>query len=247
MIVSHNAGTTLYMQVYNYILQQIEADVYRVGEKIPSQERIAEACGVSVVTARKALEQLAKDEIIVTKHGMGSFVAHRRFPQQVVAGGSFTDVCHKLGCTPETRILSKTRRNADNKLSSVLGVSVGAEILRIERLRLMDGQACILERDYFPDEWFSLESEQLEDRSLLGILAKSLGTSQFLFDEFFDVTYASSEESRYLDCKASFPLLRVSQIVRIKEAKGSRILYYNEQIIRSDRYRYAVSSSANEK
>ena len=241
MKATHDTSIPLYMQVYNHVIELIEGGKYNVGDKIPSQKQLAMLCGVSEVTVRKGLEKLAADDIITTKHGTGSFVTYSRIPQQVFAGGSFTETCRLVNRSPKTQILSRTIGAASRRVAWGLGISDGDKVLQIQRLRLMDELECILENDYFTVEFFSLLDVPLEDNSLLGKISKLFGQKDFHFDDFFDICYANIEQAKILDCLPGIPLLRVSQIVRMSDHK---ILYYNEQLIRTDRYRYAIASSA---
>lgn len=239
MIVSHDSSVPLYMQVYNYVLEQIESGQYQNGDKIPSQESLVKLCGVSLVTVRKGLEQLAADGIITTKQGTGSFVTHTGVPIQIFAGHSFTDTCHKIGCEPRTKIIDITHESAGHRVAVSLGVAVGEEVLRIQRLRLMDDKECILENDYFTARYEGLKDELRENHSLLDVLAHKYDQREFQFDDFFDIAYATPEQAKLLDCLTSMPLLRVSEIIR---TPAREVLYYNEQFIRADRYRYAIVS-----
>ena len=241
MKATHDTSIPLYMQVYNYVLEMIEGGKYNAGSKIPSQNQLAALCGVSQVTVRKGLEQLAADDIITTKHGTGSFVTYTRLPQQGFAGGSFTETCRQVNREPKTKILSKAIDVAGRRVAWGLGISAGEKVLQIQRLRLMDEQECILEYDYLDERFFSLLTIPLENNSLLGAISKLFGQKDFYFDDFFDICYASIEQAKILDCLPGIPLLRVSEIIRTRDKE---IIYYNEQLIRTDRYRYAIASSA---
>jgi GntR family transcriptional regulator, arabinose operon transcriptional repressor len=65
----------LYQQIYDHLKAQIEARKYTGGQRIPSEKELIEHFGVSRITAKKALEMLAKDGLIVRMPGKGSFVA----------------------------------------------------------------------------------------------------------------------------------------------------------------------------
>lgn len=65
----------VYYQISRAIRQRIIEGYYEEhGNKIESEERLATEFGVSRVTVRQALQELAADDLIVTQRGRGSFV-----------------------------------------------------------------------------------------------------------------------------------------------------------------------------
>ena len=60
------------------------------------------------------------------------------------------------------------------------------------------------------------------------------------FEDVFDINIASKEQVKMLKCPTGTPLLTVHQIVM---TTNRQILYYNEQNILTDRYRYAVNNT----
>lgn len=237
----HDAAVPLYMQIYNAIVASIVSGQYRTGDKLPSQRELSEKFGVSTVTTRKALELLSANGIIATKHGTGSFVAYAKKPQKVLAGRSFTETCKINHHVPQTKIISIGRIHADQWIASGLGISQDQQVLRIQRLRFMDQQECILEKDYFTELYFFLEEFSLENQSILEILSSKTQRTEFVHDDFFDISFATAEQAHFLNCHPGTPLLHVSEIVR--SLKKDEIIYYNEQFIRTDRYSYATSST----
>lgn len=237
MLDANNSAVPLYMQIYNCIVNRILLGEYEKGSKIPSQRELSEEFGVSTVTTRKALEQLAEDEIITTKQGKGSYVTYTRELYPILSEGSFTKTCQLNNLQPETKILSCARTKANQRIASALKVCLGTDILYIQRLRLMEQKACILERDYFKDDCFFLEAMDLDNCSLLNIILTDKDNANCRFNDYFDIAMATSEQAEYLKCDPGFPLLKVSQIIQSDE----KILYYNEQFIRSDYYHYATS------
>lgn len=74
MAEKKNGTMTLYEQVAKQILQQIEDGVYRKGDMLPGERELIARTGVSRITVREALKQLAEMGVIETRKGKGSFV-----------------------------------------------------------------------------------------------------------------------------------------------------------------------------
>jgi GntR family transcriptional regulator len=234
--INPNDITPLYKQVYQILVKAIGDGTFRPGDKIPSEDKLQKQFGVSRVTIRKALQVLVDDETLTRTHGRGTFVAQTGFSENMFAGGSFTATCLRMNAKPATRIISRTFEEAKQRIAEKLKIKPGENIIHIQRLRLVDGIACILEQDYCPVNLSFLLEAELENMSIFSLLREKCGIVPESFEDHFEVWYASKKEASLLECDPGVALLRVTQLI---SAKGS-VLYYNEQLIRSDRYKYAV-------
>ncbi len=69
------APEPLYQQIKNTIQVKIRSGDWRAGQKLPSENDLVEALGVSRMTVHRALRELTHDGLINRVHGLGSFVA----------------------------------------------------------------------------------------------------------------------------------------------------------------------------
>lgn len=238
MAVLHaEASVPLYLQLSDVIRNQIEHGELKQGEKVPSEEQMQELYGVSRVTVRAAIERLVECGLLIKRRGKGTYVAMPAFVE-TMAGGSFTKSCLQNHVVPRTEVRSAETVLASGMVAQGLAISAGDPVHRICRVRFADDIPVIYEVDYFRrQDAFILEadinqtpvSEIIRDRT--GLLAKE-------FKDMFDVSAADEKQARALDCPAGTPLLTVRQVVM---AEKHQILYYNEQYIMSDRYKYVVS------
>ena len=65
---------SLRSQVYSQLKSQLMAGVWKVGEKLPSENELCHSFGVSRVTVRAAIQQLEIIGLVETRHGEGNFV-----------------------------------------------------------------------------------------------------------------------------------------------------------------------------
>jgi len=68
-------GTPMYQQIVDQITAKVMAGDWQPGQALPSIRELASASRVSVITVKRAYAELGLAGIIVTRHGMGSFVA----------------------------------------------------------------------------------------------------------------------------------------------------------------------------
>ena len=77
IIISNNADKPIYEQITSQIKAMIMNGELQAGDTIPSVRTLAKSLHVSVITVRKAYEELQRDGFIDTAVGRGSFVAER--------------------------------------------------------------------------------------------------------------------------------------------------------------------------
>lgn len=75
IIISNSSGQPIYDQIYTQIKSKIIADELKEGDALPSMRTLAKELRISVITTKRAYEELEKDGFIVSITGKGSFVA----------------------------------------------------------------------------------------------------------------------------------------------------------------------------
>ncbi len=75
LFLSASDSTPMYQQIVNQITTKVMAGDWPAGQPLPSIRELASASRVSVITVKRAYAELGQAGVIVTRHGMGSFVA----------------------------------------------------------------------------------------------------------------------------------------------------------------------------
>ena len=75
IIISNSSGKPIYEQIVAQIKQMIMTDVLKEGDALPSMRTLAKELRISVITTKRAYEELEKEGFIETITGKGSFVA----------------------------------------------------------------------------------------------------------------------------------------------------------------------------
>ncbi len=75
LFLSASDSTPMYQQIVNQITAKVMAGDWPPGQPLPSIRELASASRVSVITVKRAYTELGLAGVIVTRHGMGSFVA----------------------------------------------------------------------------------------------------------------------------------------------------------------------------
>jgi len=110
-----------------------------VGTAIPSERQLSVDLGVSRLTVRAALDDLAREGYLVRRRGSGTYVQQPKITQQLTMT-SFSEDMRRRGMVPGSRTLSLETELAGARLGRLLHVSPSEEILVIKRLRLADGE-----------------------------------------------------------------------------------------------------------
>jgi GntR family transcriptional regulator len=149
------AGSALYVRLAETLAKAVRSGVYRANEALPSERLLAESLNVSRVTARKAIDQLVEQGLIVRRQGSGNYIAPR-LEQPLSRLTSFSEELQQRGFKPSSRWLTRavTAAATDEQLS--LGLSIGSRVARLVRLRLADGivmayEVSVLPEDVLPD------------------------------------------------------------------------------------------------
>jgi len=145
------ASSPLYMQLARKIAQAIRDGRYLADEALPSERVLSETLQLSRVTARKAIDQLVEQGLVVRKRGSGNYIAPK-LEQPLSRLTSFSEELHQRGFTPSSRWLSRRLTAAAPDEQLTLGLSTGARVVRLERLRLADGTVMAYEVTVLPEQ-----------------------------------------------------------------------------------------------
>ena len=147
--IDATASTPLYLQVRNGLTRLIKKQHFGADVALPSERSLASLLGISRVTARKAIDALASDGLIIRRHGSGNYIAPQVEPVRSRLS-SFGDELKSRGHLPESRW---TRRVVDTVLPEemvALRQSPGARVARLECVWSTHGRPLALESSTLP-------------------------------------------------------------------------------------------------
>lgn len=147
--VDLNDNSPLYMQVARKLIQDVRDGRYRVDQALPSERLLSELLDISRVTARKAIDQLVDQGMVVRRRGSGNYVAPR-IEQPLSNLSSFSEQLQMRGYRPGSQWLKRAVgvAAADEQMS--LGLPANTRVARLERLRLADDIVMAYEMSVIP-------------------------------------------------------------------------------------------------
>ena len=236
MRMRRNSVVPLYQQLADTIRQQIADNALKPGDRILTEAELSEKFEVSRITVRKAIDQLVEEDVVVRKQGIGTFVAekklHRVMRNQVI---SFTEMCQLSGGVPSSELISAGWVKADPSVGNHLGVAPQERIIKIVRVRKIDGLPVMLETSYYPQRAAFLLQENLTGSTYQAFRAHDLIPSHG--KKTFEICKATAKEAALLDTAKNQPLLLQEDTVT---DQNGEILHYTKLVINSDRYRLTV-------
>jgi DNA-binding transcriptional regulator YhcF (GntR family) len=146
------AFSPLYQQIKGLILQSLQAGEWKPGEAIPSEMELAARFRVSQGTVRKAIDELAAENLVVRRQGKGTFVSTHaeqhvryRFLKLVPDSGDREEV------GPAQRTVLECRRvRASADVARALQLRTGDSIVQVRRVLSFGGVPTILEDLWLP-------------------------------------------------------------------------------------------------
>jgi GntR family transcriptional regulator len=151
----------LYQQIAARLVQRLQAAEWLPGQAIPSEMDLAKRYNVSQGTVRKAIDDMAANNLLVRRQGKGTFVATHaeqatqyRFLRLTPNGGSAANLQRSL--------LECRRQRAPADVVRLLALKPGDAAVQVRRLLLAAGQPVVLDDLWLPGDLFKgLTAERL--------------------------------------------------------------------------------------
>jgi GntR family transcriptional regulator len=182
------AFSPLYQQIKALILQSLQAGEWKPGESIPSEMELAARFRVSQGTVRKAIDELAAENLVVRRQGKGTFVAtHAEQHVQYRFLKLMPDSGDANSEGPAQRdIIDCKRLRASADIARALALRTGDPVLQVRRILAFAGVPTILEDLWLPGGPFKgLTAERLADYH---------GPMYAMFETEFGVRMVRAEE-----------------------------------------------------
>lgn len=211
------AGTSKYRAVRAKLLERIE--LLPVGDKLPSEVELCDEFGVSRITLRHAVDGLVQDGRLAREHGRGTFVTDP--PAPVPYPEHFSDVVtgfHRQQTTAgnevSTRVLQQELVPADAEVARRLGISVGGSVIKLARLRFVNGQVHQHVETFLPQERFvDVLTTDFSSRSLFAYLSDRYSVTLSRNELTVRIEAATAEIALSLNVEIAFRLLAVDSVV----------------------------------
>ena len=216
-----SAATPLYVQVRNGLARRIREGRFSADEALPSERLLAERLGISRVTARKAIDALVDDGLIVRRHGSGNYVAPK-LEQPLTRLTSFTEELKQRGFVPTSRWIRRAMTAALPEHLMALGLSPGARVARLERVRLADTTPMAYESSALPSSVLP-DPEAVKD-SLYGYLG-TRGSLPVRALQHIRAVNATARHAELLDIPLGQALLFITRVGYLDDGRAVEVTH----------------------
>jgi GntR family transcriptional regulator len=231
--------TPLYHQIYTILRDEIVSGAYPNGAILPSEFELTRQYGVSRVTAKRALNELAAEGLVSRERGRGTVV---RFeapspPVRASVEGLLENLL-QMGIKTEVRLLDFDYVAASDEVARALGCEVGTIVQRAVRVRHMEGEPFSHLTTHVPEALGrSYSRDDLANRPLLALLERC-GVIVSSAHQTLTATLADARIARLLDVQVGAPLLRITRTVYDQD---QRAVEHITGLYRPDRYQYQMT------
>lgn len=226
----------LYDQVKNKIREKIEIGEWLEGQKIPSEKELCEMFNVSRITARKAVNDLQEENLLIKKQGKGTFVKKSQIDQSLQKFYSFCKELAKQGIEEKAEMLEFKITEPNYRIKRIMNISSDEEVFVIKRLRLLDGKPYAIEISYIPVKYTPELTMELVDKNGLYNSLQAFGVKLERATEKFSAVNLRKEEAYYLNSDLNKAAIRLTR----RTYHGDNMVEYCSSIVRGDVFTYTV-------
>ena len=229
----------VYIKIHNQIKRDIEAGVWQVGDRIPSERALSAQFKVSRMTLRQALQTLVEEGILERRVGAGTYVARQKVQEVMSGTTSFTEIMRSQGKFPSSQTISYRIASPSLSEQERLHLQENDRVVRMERIRLADSVPISFEVTTIPASLVKDFSRAEVTDSFYATMEQKGGYQIGAAKQTVTATLASENIADYLDLKRGDPILRLRQITYLSDGRpfeyvrtqyaGERFEFYLEK------------------
>jgi len=233
---------TVHGQIEDWLSDAIAAGTLSPGDRLPTEHDLAAWLGVSRMTLRHALAELALRGLVTRTvgRGGGTFVAEAKLEQDLTTLAGFSEQLRRHGKAAGARVLAAAEIPASAAAAAALELADGDPVIEVRRIRLADGKPVVIEHSLFPAVLCPDMLESRLDGSLYELLEDKYGLRPYRARESLEPVVAGVREAEALEIDEGAPLMLVE---RTAYSITGRPLEFARDLFRGDRTRVVVWTS----
>ena len=227
----------LYRQIKALLLEGLHGGEWRPGEAIPSEIELAARFRVSQGTVRKAIDELAAENLLVRRQGKGTFVATHGEAQVRFRFLRLTPDAGEA-VAPERQMLEFRRSRASAELARALDLKAGDPVLMLKRLLVFGGAPVLLDEVWLPGTLFKgLTASAISEHrgALYNLFETEFGTRMVRAEERLKAVTADPASAKLLAVDPGHALL---QVERLSFTYGDRPVEWRRDLYNTDQHYY---------
>ena len=234
-----------YVRIEQWLTSCIADGTLVPGDKLPREEQLAAALGVSRMTLRQALSGLEAVGTIVRRPGRqgGTFVAQPRIVCDLTGLAGFTEQMRRAHVRAGARVVSAATRLASRTEAHALGLPRTGTVHEVVRVRSADREPLAIEQACFPASLFPDLLDQRLTGSLYRLLGRRYDHEPHTANEVLEPVIASPDQARLLRIDTGSPLMLIERTAFT--ASGVAVEHAHD-VFRSDRTRITLRTGLSD-
>lgn len=234
------APTPLYFRLYSLLRRAIINGTIAHGAQMPTEQQLSDYFDVSRITAKRAMDELAGENLVDRQRGRGSHVIYQYRPKPVKAPlvGMLEEI-ESMARHSEVTVLECKAMLPPADIRSALGLGEGKKALLLQRIRSRDGQAFAYYHSWTAGLTKKVSGRQFSRSPRLEIFRKQ-GLDITHVTQTITAVAATAELAAHLNTKIGAPLLNLMRQSFITEGKSEKLADVLEVYYHPDRFQYQM-------
>lgn len=222
----------------DHLKADIEQGTYKENEKLPSEFELSKSLGVSRATLREALRLLEEENIIVRRHGVGTFVNPKPlFTSGIEQLSSISSMIEEAGMQPGTNYISSTKFAPTDEDIKRFQCDEDEPLVSIERVRTANGEPVVYCVDQVPAKYLPEDFLNRHNSSIFSAIEASGDVHVAYAVTFIDPVGYHNQVSPILQCGRETALLVLKQL---HYDDNDRVVLYSRNYFRADKFSFHV-------
>ncbi|MEM9839266.1 MAG: GntR family transcriptional regulator [Pseudomonadota bacterium] len=237
--IDQKSAVPLYQQVYDLVRTRIVSGSLKLNDRLPAEQELTTELGISRITAKRAMHELAVAGLVRRQRGIGTVVTYDA-SAPVVKGqfDTLIESLQRMGHDTEVRLLDFTVGAPSPAIAEALELEPDETVQRIVRLRYLNGEPFSHLITYIPEDVAEgYEDADLATESLLTLLDKA-GHRPVSAEQSITAISAEAAVAANLGVAPGSPLLKVHRVMRNSSGRPVQDLSAH---YRADRFAYQMT------
>lgn len=214
-------ATTLHHQLFLVLRDQVRRGVLAKGQALPTEHALGAQFGVSRITVRRALQELAAGGYVERRQGRGTFVRDAGFEPDAAPPLTLMDALRKADRETVVRVVEVARRRAPDAVAHALRLDAGAEALYALRVRSDTDRPLMVSEAWLPPTLADVVTVESLQRHALYELIRQAGITMGRVAQEVSAESADPLRAQLLDTAIGDPLIRVTRLIH--DADGTPV------------------------
>ena len=222
--IKRGDGVALWRQIADALRRDIQGEVLRPGQRLPTEIELAARFGVNRHTVRQAVANLADEGLLSVEQGRGTFVPERLFDYPVGKRTRFSANIRKSAGSPQHELLDTGLEPASREAAAALGLRSGDSLVVARILDKVSGRPVSIGLHHFSARRFPRMIEVFAETASVTEALRRLGVEDYTRQETrITARPATIEESTLLRLPRGRSLL-ITEAINV-DAEGKRLEY----------------------